>query len=158
MVNAMLAMASPMATPLAKRHQVTEYKTKCVTDYVYPDGSPAKGHHAKPTEEPSVYYHDEEEKSEPEDDRQGGRGGHGGHGGDNKPSYGGGNSQPAGNGGYGGASSGSYSDPGEDFVQNSLYHHNIHRHNHSAPDVAWSESLASAAQELANSCNYGHNT
>lgn len=158
MVNAMLAMASPMVSPLAKRKLVTEYTTKCVTDFVYPDGSPARGrHHAKPTaapEVPYVYHHQSDDsESEPayteSEDRQGGRGKHGSHA----------QSQAPAEDSYGAAaSSGNYADPGEDFIQNSLYHHNVHRHNHSAPDVTWSESLASAAQQLANSCNYGHNT
>jgi len=139
MVNAMLAMASP----LAQRELKTEYKVHTVTEYVYPDGSPATGYPSEPT--PYVYYAPEQEAaaqpaapepeyaapapdtySAPEAPAQGG-----------SPSYG---------------------NPGDDFVQNSLYHHNVHRANHSAPDVSWSESLASSAQQLANSCNYGHNT
>ena len=39
-----------------------------------------------------------------------------------------------------------------------LHHHNIHRANHSAPDIQWSSSLASTAQKIAASCNYAHNT
>jgi hypothetical protein len=131
-VHAMLATA----TPLAKRKLVTEYKTKCVTDFVYPDGSPARGHHSEPTEMPEVYYHAEEKQADPEP----------------QPNY-----QPVAVQAEA-PSSGSYSDPGDDFVGNCLYQHNIHRHNHSAPDVTWSESLASAAQQLANTCNYGHDT
>lgn len=39
-----------------------------------------------------------------------------------------------------------------------VYHHNLHRSNHSAPDVAWSDDLASSAQQIAESCVYAHNT
>lgn len=150
MVNAMLAMATPMVTPAAaleKRKLYTEYEVKTVTHYVYPDGSPADGYNKpEPTEKPYVYYHHEEEKKkpaepqykEPEPENHG-------------DDYG---KQQGGNQG----GSPNYADPGNDFVQNSLYHHNVHRANHSAPDVSWSQSLASAAQQLADSCNYGHNT
>jgi uncharacterized protein YkwD len=53
---------------------------------------------------------------------------------------------------------GSLAKPENDFIENALYHHNIHRANHSAPIVTWSETLASAASQLASSCRYGHNT
>jgi len=36
-------------------------------------------------------------------------------------------------------------------------HHNIHRSNHSAPDLTWSDSLAATAQKIADSCVYAHN-
>lgn len=39
-----------------------------------------------------------------------------------------------------------------------VYHHNLHRLNHSAPAVAWSDDLASSAQQIAESCVYAHNT
>jgi hypothetical protein len=129
MVNAMLAMASP----LAKRDVETEYKVHTVTEFVYPDGSPATAYGSDPT--PYVYYNQQQQEAAPE------------------PEY----AAPAPQAPAQGGSS-NLSNPGEDFVQNSLYHHNVHRANHSAPDVSWSESLASSAQELANSCNYGHNT
>lgn len=37
-------------------------------------------------------------------------------------------------------------------------HHNIHRRNHTVPDVEWSDDLASTAQQIAESCKYAHNT
>nr|POF17733.1 putative pathogenesis-related protein [Quercus suber] len=39
-----------------------------------------------------------------------------------------------------------------------VYHHNIHRANHSAPDIAWSDDLASTAATIAASCVYAHDT
>lgn len=35
--------------------------------------------------------------------------------------------------------------------------HNLHRKNHSAPDIAWSDDLASSAATIAASCVYAHN-
>lgn len=37
-----------------------------------------------------------------------------------------------------------------------LYHHNIHRANHTAPDLTWSQSLQDTAQKIAQGCNYAH--
>lgn len=37
-----------------------------------------------------------------------------------------------------------------------LAHHNIHRRNHSAPDLIWSDQLAYTASKIANSCVYAH--
>jgi uncharacterized protein YkwD len=37
-------------------------------------------------------------------------------------------------------------------------HHNAHRANHSAPALAWDDATAATALEIANSCNYAHNT
>lgn len=39
-----------------------------------------------------------------------------------------------------------------------LYHHNIHRSNHSAPAATWNATLVQAAQDWAQACNYSHNT
>ncbi|KUL86855.1 hypothetical protein ZTR_05317 [Talaromyces verruculosus] len=36
--------------------------------------------------------------------------------------------------------------------------HNIHRSNHSAPALAWNETLAESALALANTCDYHHDT
>jgi hypothetical protein len=47
--------------------------------------------------------------------------------------------------------SGSYSD----LV---VYNHNVHRTNHSAPAMAWNQSLADTALKIAQSCIYAHNT
>ena len=38
-----------------------------------------------------------------------------------------------------------------------VYHHNIHRSNHSAPTIEWSDDLASSAATIADSCVYAHN-
>jgi len=35
-------------------------------------------------------------------------------------------------------------------------HHNVHRHNHSASDMAWNETLAGYAEQVAKTCVYGH--
>lgn len=42
--------------------------------------------------------------------------------------------------------------------QRALLHHNIHRRNHSAPDLTWNVDLAKYAKELALRCNFQHNT
>ncbi|KXS98711.1 hypothetical protein AC578_10490 [Pseudocercospora eumusae] len=39
-----------------------------------------------------------------------------------------------------------------------VYHHNLHRANHSCPDIEWSDDLYSSALEIAQSCVYAHNT
>jgi hypothetical protein len=39
-----------------------------------------------------------------------------------------------------------------------LYHHNVHRSNHSAPAMAWNQTLADIAAQIGQSCKYGHNT
>lgn len=39
-----------------------------------------------------------------------------------------------------------------------VYHHNLHRANHSCPDVEWSDDLYNSALEIAQSCVYAHNT
>lgn len=52
--------------------------------------------------------------------------------------------------GYGGGpSSGSYQDQ-------VVLATNVHRANHSAPQVTWSESLASTAQKIAEGCVFKH--
>lgn len=38
-----------------------------------------------------------------------------------------------------------------------LYNHNVHRSNHSAPALSWSDSLAATALKIAKSCDYNHN-
>lgn len=45
-----------------------------------------------------------------------------------------------------------------DYKQGILDSHNNHRANHSAPDLTWSDSLASIAQQIASSCVYAHDT
>ncbi|KAM5474934.1 hypothetical protein McanCB56680_001390 [Microsporum canis] len=39
-----------------------------------------------------------------------------------------------------------------------MYHHNVHRSNHSASDLTWDSTLENYARQLAESCSYGHNT
>ena len=36
--------------------------------------------------------------------------------------------------------------------------HNVHRANHSAPEIQWSDDLAATANTIASSCVYAHNT
>ena len=43
-----------------------------------------------------------------------------------------------------------------DYQSTVLWHHNVHRYNHSAPALAWNESLVEIAQKIADSCNYAH--
>src|ERR1051326_892209 len=42
------------------------------------------------------------------------------------------------------------------YVAMILHHHNVHRANHSAPELAWNQSLANAAQDWAANCNFKH--
>lgn len=37
-------------------------------------------------------------------------------------------------------------------------HHNVHRANHSAPEVQWDSALAATAQKIADGCVYAHDT
>lgn len=37
-------------------------------------------------------------------------------------------------------------------------HHNVHRSNHSAPEVTWDAGLAATAQKIAAGCVYAHDT
>merc|ERR1711967_140713 len=39
-----------------------------------------------------------------------------------------------------------------------LLHHNVHRANHSAADLSYSNELANVAQQIASSCVYAHDT
>ena len=45
-----------------------------------------------------------------------------------------------------------------DYMDLAIHHHNIHRHNHSAPPIAWDHGLALTAAKIAASCFYKHNT
>ncbi|PGH14744.1 hypothetical protein GX50_09012, partial [[Emmonsia] crescens] len=47
---------------------------------------------------------------------------------------------------------------GNDYQSKVLYHHNIHRSNHSASNVAWSGNLASYAHKVASRCVFEHDT
>lgn len=44
-----------------------------------------------------------------------------------------------------------------DYASKCTLHHNIHRANHSAPDIEWSQDLVNSAQVVADSCSYAHN-
>lgn len=48
--------------------------------------------------------------------------------------------------------------PSGSYADKCLKHHNAHRANHSAPALEWSDSLASTAQKIAETCVYAHNT
>ena len=37
-----------------------------------------------------------------------------------------------------------------------LFHHNLHRRNHSAPNVVWSANLRGTAKKIADGCVYAH--
>lgn len=39
-----------------------------------------------------------------------------------------------------------------------IHHHNLHRANHSASDLTWSDSLAATAEKIGQTCSYAHNT
>ncbi|KAK4861637.1 hypothetical protein LT330_003672 [Penicillium expansum] len=47
---------------------------------------------------------------------------------------------------------------GSSYQETILYYHNIHRSEHSASGLTWSEDLAGAAQTLAARCTYAHDT
>ena len=43
-----------------------------------------------------------------------------------------------------------------DYESTMLYHHNVHRSNHSSPDLVWSDTLASYAAQSASKCVFEH--
>lgn len=43
-----------------------------------------------------------------------------------------------------------------DYASTAVYHHNIHRSNHSAPSISWSDKHASYAAESARKCVFKH--
>ena len=43
------------------------------------------------------------------------------------------------------------------FREISVYHHNVHRANHSAPAAAWNHTLYKWAQAKANTCQFNEN-
>jgi uncharacterized protein YkwD len=43
-----------------------------------------------------------------------------------------------------------------DYISTALYHHNVHRANHSAPDVTWDDTLAGYAAITAKTCVFAH--
>ncbi|TPX24212.1 hypothetical protein DIZ76_013555 [Coccidioides immitis] len=48
--------------------------------------------------------------------------------------------------------------PSDDYKGVVLYHHNVHRSNHSAEALTWDDNLESSAKQLADTCVYEHNT
>jgi hypothetical protein len=36
------------------------------------------------------------------------------------------------------------------------FHHNVHRANHSAPDLVWNDTLAATAEKIGKTCSYEH--
>lgn len=44
------------------------------------------------------------------------------------------------------------------YIDTVLRHHNIHRLNHTVPNVIWNASLAITAQKISQTCFYAHNT
>jgi uncharacterized protein YkwD len=50
---------------------------------------------------------------------------------------------------------GSVNAPG-DYAKKTVYSHNLHRANHSAPDLEWDSGLAATAAIIASSCVYAH--
>ena len=36
------------------------------------------------------------------------------------------------------------------------FHHNVHRANHSAPDLVWNDTLAATAEKIGQTCSYEH--
>ncbi|KAI0149487.1 CAP domain-containing protein [Xylariaceae sp. FL1272] len=45
---------------------------------------------------------------------------------------------------------------GTDFISKALYHHNIHRSNHSAPALVWNQTIADYAATTAAKCVFAH--
>ncbi|KAI9894858.1 MAG: hypothetical protein M1814_000078 [Vezdaea aestivalis] len=48
--------------------------------------------------------------------------------------------------------------PSTSYKDVALWHHNIHRANHSSPAMSWSDDLAASAMAVAQTCVYQHNT
>jgi uncharacterized protein YkwD len=155
-----LALANAVfatANPLNARAYVTQVDVKTVTNYVYPDGSPATHAGAQPSPgssystpaEPATGSSDEpstddsaetEEPTEAEKPSEDSGSGSGGSSEDLNYT-----------GGENGADVGSVYDA-------AINAHNAHRANHTCGQVTWSEELAAAAKTLADSCEYKHNT
>ena len=45
---------------------------------------------------------------------------------------------------------------GGSYQQQTIENHNVHRKNHSAPMITWSDSLAATAAKIAADCNFAH--
>ncbi|KAK5172605.1 uncharacterized protein LTR77_002725 [Saxophila tyrrhenica] len=52
----------------------------------------------------------------------------------------------------------SSSPPTSGYSDKVIWHHNVHRTNHSAPDIEWDAGLAATALKIAQTCSYEHNT
>ncbi|SPO00229.1 uncharacterized protein DNG_03076 [Cephalotrichum gorgonifer] len=153
LANAIFAVG----TPLAKRVYVTNLDIKTVTHYVYPDGSPAYPHggaptpvagevaavssvakpvEAKPTPAPIADAASNAEEAVVEKPAEAVV---------QKPAA----PKPVDTG---------YTRPSSNTPVEAacLDAHNVHRSNHTAPAVTWDEDLASYAQQLSDSCKYGH--
>ncbi|KAL2106401.1 hypothetical protein VUR80DRAFT_6784 [Thermomyces stellatus] len=156
MANAMLAAAKPANTCM----YATQVDVKTVTAYVYPKSSPATHLSAQPTgdsvnyetiSEPATGSSDlpssSDDSSETEEPTEGSEEGSG----STVPDLGLG-------GGSGGDSGLGNSADFSSVQEVSLNAHNAHRANHSCDQVEWDSNLAERAQELADSCSYGHDT
>lgn len=44
----------------------------------------------------------------------------------------------------------------DSFQSTALYHHNIHRFNHSSPEVTWNSEIAGYAATTAKTCKFAH--
>ncbi|KAF2173465.1 hypothetical protein M409DRAFT_61858 [Zasmidium cellare ATCC 36951] len=42
------------------------------------------------------------------------------------------------------------------YQQGAVYHHNLHRANHSAPNLVWDTTIAATAMKIAKTCNFAH--
>ncbi|KAI2614972.1 PR-1-like protein [Hypoxylon sp. NC1633] len=45
---------------------------------------------------------------------------------------------------------------GDDYPSMAVYRHNLHRSNHSAPEITWSDKLAGYASNTAATCHFAH--
>ncbi|KAI0425388.1 CAP domain-containing protein [Xylaria sp. FL1042] len=52
--------------------------------------------------------------------------------------------------------SNSASSEGDSFESVAVYHHNLHRSNHSSPEVTWNEKIAGYAATTAATCKFAH--
>ncbi|KAI1818572.1 PR-1-like protein [Poronia punctata] len=150
--SAMLAMAGPVEKRAMETEVVVEYYTVTVTGErpaptpsnikVRPHGhthnhSPV--HETKPTPVVTVTATPEQEKPKPTKQAPPPT--------EHAPTKGG-------NSGNSGHSDKAIDD--KNFQDQSVFHHNIHRANHSAPEVGWDHTLAQWADNTANTCTFKH--
>lgn len=163
--NAMLVASNP----LQQRAYVTQVDVKTVTQYVYPDGSPATDQGPQPTNagttetisQPAGDSQDAPSSSAPSSGEEDGESS------EQPSSSGGEQEQPSQSGGGDGGSGGESGGGGEisgggdtpaDVYQAAMNAHNAHRTNHTCAQVSWDDNLASWAQQLADTCVYEHDT